>query len=89
MKIRFQGWTGKALFTRILRFFFFAKVYAFDRKKHITMFWTFKLDNLIDLLIKSILILPKLAISTSSNISQSKSRQGLQEDTIYKLKDNV
>lgn len=58
-------------------------------EKNITMFWTFKLDNLIDLLIKSILILPKLAISTSSNISQSKSRQGLQEDTIYKLKDNV
>ena len=53
------------------------------------MFWTFKLDNLIDLLIKSILVLPKLAISTSSNISQSKSRQGLQEDTIYKFKDNV
>lgn len=61
----------------------------FDRKKHIMMFWTFKLDNLIDLLIKSILVLPKLAISTSSNISQSKSRQGLQEGTIYKLKDNV
>lgn len=59
------------------------------------MFWTFKLDNLIGLLIKSILFLPKLDIFNILKYFPNifyfpiKNRHGLQEDTIYRLKDNL
>lgn len=59
------------------------------------MFWTFKLDNLIGLLIKSILFLPKLDIFNILRYFPNvfyfpiKNRHGLQEDTIYRLEDNL